>query len=354
MNQDIHIIDLTKRIVIGRNIIKDLSRYLPRTLKKEPKKAYIVTGPNVWSRHGKLLEESLEKAGFQYETYEARDAHTSTAEDIIEHARRFEPTVMMGFGGGKSIDLAKYCSSKLQKPFLSIPTAASHDGIASPFSSLKGSGKPTSIKTVEPALLLADIEIIVTSPKKLLIAGAGDTIAKITAVLDWRLAHLIRNEYYGEYAASLALLSAKHIIRYRDLIAKNPYQAARIILEALISSSVAMGIAGSTRPASGSEHLFSHALDLITEKPALHGEQTGVGTILMAKLHRIKWKKIRSVLKTIGAPVTSKELGVPEEKIIEALTIAHKIRPERYTILGDRGLTWEAAERLAMETGVIP
>jgi glycerol-1-phosphate dehydrogenase [NAD(P)+] len=74
---------------------------------------------------------------------------------------------------------------------------------------------------------------------------------------------------------------------------------------------------------------------------------------MMAKLHRLNWKKIRSVLKKIGAPTNAKELGIPEDKIIEALTIAHKIRPERYTILGDRGLTWEAAERLAVETGVI-
>ena len=53
----------------------------------------------------------------------------------------------------------------------------------------------------------------------------------------------------------------------------------------MISSGMAISIAGNSRPASGSEHKFSHALDMIAPKPALHGEQCGVGTIMMMYLH---------------------------------------------------------------------
>ena len=127
----------------------------------------------------------------------------------------------------------------------------------------------------------------------------------------------------------------------------------RILVEALISSSVAMCIAGSTRPASGSEHLFSHALDMVAPKPALHGEQVGVGAIMMSYLHGRNWRAIRDVLRRAGAPTNARELGIEDKYIVEALTIAHKIRPERYTILGDRGLSWEAAERLVRVTEVI-
>ncbi len=347
----VHVMDLSKRVVVGPGVLKNILQYMPRRLKPLDK-IYIVTGPNVWRLYGKILEESLNNK--HIEVYKAETAHISVAEEIIDEARRFNADIIIGFGGGKPIDLAKYSAKVLDRTFISIPTTASHDGIASPFASLKGRDKPTSLKAVEPTMILADTEIISSAPRRLIIAGAGDVIAKFTATLDWRLAHLLRNEYYGDYAASLALHSAKHIVKYSDIIAKSKEQGTRIILEALISSSFAMCIAGSTRPASGSEHLFSHALDIIAPKPALHGEQTGVGTIMMAKLHRLNWKKIRNVLRKIGAPVTAKELGIPEDIIIKALTIAHRIRPERYTILGDRGLTWEAAERLARETGVIP
>ena len=116
---------------------------------------------------------------------------------------------------------------------------------------------------------------------------------------------------------------------------------------------MAISIAGSSRPASGSEHLFSHALDKILDKPALHGEQCGIGTIMMMYLHGGDWKYIRDALKAVQAPTTAAEIGVCEDDIIEALMMAHKIRPERYTILGDNGICRDAAYELAYKTEVI-
>ena len=351
MSRNTHIIDLTKRIVIGLGVLESLTRHLPSHLRGCDRRFLVVSGPNVWRLYSSRIERALGNNSLEVELVDS--AHIEVANQVVDRAESLKVHAIIGFGGGKSIDVAKYAASRLKKPFISIPTAASHDGVVSSFASLRGREKPTSFKAVEPILLVADIDIIASAPRRLLVAGAGDAIAKFTAVLDWRLAYHLKNEYYGEYAANLALLSAKHIVRHRHTIASDPIAGARVVLEALISSSVAMSIAGSTRPASGSEHLFSHALDMILEKPALHGEQTGVGTIMMARLHRINWRKIRKVLKAVGAPTTAKELGIPEEKIIEALTIAHTIRPERYTILGREGLTREAAEKLALETGVI-
>jgi len=147
-------------------------------------------------------------------------------------------------------------------------------------------------------------------------------------------------------------MSAKIVMEDADVIRKHTEESVRKVVKALISSGVAMGIAGSSRPASGSEHLFSHALDLIAPKPALHGEQCGVGTIMMMYLHGDNWQAIREALQTIGCPINAKELGIPPNYIVKALTIAHRIRRERYTILKD-GLSRNAAERLAKETEVI-
>ena len=260
---------------------------------------------------------------------------------------------MVGLGGGRSIDLAKYSAHILNLRWISIPTVASHDGIASPFVSLKGFEKPISKKARMPELIYIDVEIVRKAPKRNNIAGFGDLIGKFTSVRDWKLAHKLKGEYYGEYAASLALLSAKHVSMFYREISLGTSEGYRVLLEALVSSGVAMGIAGSTRPASGSEHLFAHALSMISKNPPLHGEAVAVGTIMMAYLHGIKWRKIRHVLRTVGAPVTAEELGVADTDIIEALVMAAKIRPERYTILGETGLTYEAAEKLARKTGVI-
>jgi glycerol-1-phosphate dehydrogenase [NAD(P)+] len=88
-------------------------------------------------------------------------------------------------------------------------------------------------------------------------------------------------------------------------------------------------------------------------KRPMHGEQCGVGAIMMVYLHGGDYEKIKNSLKKIGAPTTSEELGVSKKKIVEALARAQEIRPERYTILGETGLTEDAAKKLAKTTGVI-
>jgi glycerol-1-phosphate dehydrogenase [NAD(P)+] len=106
-----------------------------------------------------------------------------------------------------------------------------------------------------------------------------------------------------------------------------------------------MSIAGSSRPASGGEHKFSHALDKLAPGKALHGESCGIGTIISMYLHGGDWKGIRSSLRSIGAPVTPAELGIDDTTVVEALLMAKTIRPERFTIF-DMGLTRESAQNL--------
>ncbi len=351
MDSGVHYIELPKKVIVGRGVLKLLKDVIKELAGVE--KVLVVTGPKVGGLVGTEVESDLSSAGFQVEVVKVRDSRIDTALEVLDFAKGFKPGILVGLGGGKSIDIAKYVASELKVDFVSVPTAASHDGVASPFVSLRGAGRVTSVKARPPLAIVADVEVISKAPRRLLLAGAGDLIGKFTAVLDWRLAHRLKGEYYGEYAASLSLLSAKHVLNFTNIISSGGLEAVRIVMEGLISASTAMCIARSTRPASGSEHLFSHALDLVANYPALHGEQVAVGTVMMAYLHGRKWWRIKSKLSKLGLPTTAKELGVRDVDVIKALTIAHKIRPERYTILGESGLTWEAAEKLARETGVI-
>jgi glycerol-1-phosphate dehydrogenase [NAD(P)+] len=261
--------------------------------------------------------------------------------------------VLFAIGGGTKIDAAKLASARQNVPFISIPTTLSHDGIASPLASVKGLDKPYSITAQAPLAIIADTEIIAQAPWRLAVSGCGDVIAKFTAVKDWQLAHTEKNEYYGEYAASLALMSATLVIQNAGLIRPGSEEGLRVLLEALISCGVAMSIAGTSRPCSGAEHLFSHALDLLKCPHALHGEQCGVGAVLAAYLHNANWMRIRDTLKQIGAPTTARELGVEDEDVVKALEMAATIRPERYTILHKLNLNREACAKVARTTMVI-
>ena len=273
--------------------------------------------------------------------------------DVEQRIKELKPEIVLGVGGGTKIDVAKLSSTRQNIPFISVPTTASHDGIASPVAAVKGLDKPYSVMAQSPMAIVADTDIIINSDYRFTASGCGDLVSKFTSVRDWELAYKVKNEYYGEYAASLALMSARLVAKNADIIKPGAEAGLRLVLEGLISCGVAMSIAGSSKPCSGSEHLFSHSLDMIEPNGSLHGEQCGVGTIMMAHLYGMEWKDIKETLQKTGVPTTAEDLGLKPESIIKALVQACTIRPERYTILNEKKLDYDSAEKLAEVTGVI-
>ena len=217
--------------------------------------------------------------------------------------------------------------------------------------SIKGN-KPHSLVATAPLGVFVDVDIIKKAPKKLLASGCGDLIAKITAVRDWQLGRDKTGEYYGRYSADLALMSAKILMEHSSRFSKKGLDV-REVVEALISAGVASCIAGSSRPCSGAEHLFSHAVDKLEPGIGLHGEKCGIGAIMIAKLQGQDWRKIVKTLKSVGAPTTAKEIGLKSEVLAEALTIAQSLRPERYTILKEVDMNENKAINLAKSTKVL-
>ncbi len=341
---------LPRTVVVGHGAINDTGKVC-KDLKLNGN-AVIVAGNTTFKAAGKTAAVSLEDSGFNVNFAMVENPTLDAVNKVESISKEVKAEFLLGVGGGKSIDIAKLASMHLDMPFISVPTAASHDGIVSSRASIIRNNKTVSEAAQTPLAVVADTGIIAAAPYRLLAAGCGDLISNYTAVRDWELAHRLRDEPFSEYASIISKLTAKILIDSAGLIKPGLEESAWTVMKALVASGVAMSIAGSSRPASGSEHKFSHALDEIAPKPALHGEQCGVGTIMMMYLHGGNWQEIRAALLAIGAPTNASELGIEEEYIIKALIHAHKIRPERYTILGT-GLTPEAAEKVAKITKVI-
>lgn len=346
----VHEIELPAKVVTGSGALEKLSPLL-KSLGFSC--AAILTGPHVKSIVGWRVEKLLASSGIEAHLHVVEGSGREDVEGAEGFIREVGADVVVAVGGGRVIDVAKYSSYALGLRFISVPTAVSHDGIASPAVSLKDvTGYPVSKFTRPPIAVVADIDVISRAPRRLLASGFGDIIGKFTSVRDAVLARKIKGEYVGDYSLALARMSAQMVARNAELIARLEPEGVSVLVEAAISCGVAMAIAGSSRPCSGSEHLFSHALDIVyPEKRSLHGEQVGVGTIMMAYLHGMNWRRIRRLLRIVGAPTTCSELGVPPEAVVKALTTAHKVR-RRYTILGEGGLSEEAAWRLVKVTGV--
>jgi len=341
--------ELPRQIVVGDKNIGDLGNFLNSL--KRTKKISIISGGNVKKTVQKKIEPSLIASKIKSSWYLAKINDQKTIREIEKKVRKSKSDVIIGIGGGRSVDIAKLIGFNLNKPFVSVPTSASHDGIASPFVSVKGD-KPHSLVATAPLGVFVDVGIMKKAPKKLLASGCGDLIAKITAVRDWQLGRDKTGEYYGTYSAELASMSAQFLIKNSARFSKKGLHV-REIVEALISAGVASCIAGSSRPCSGAEHLFSHAVDKLEPGTGLHGEKCGIGTILISKLQGQNWKQIIKTLKNVGAPTTAKEIGLKPQVLAKALTIAQSLRPERYTILSEVDMTEEKALSLAKSTKVL-
>lgn len=344
-----HTMELPRLIVIGEKNINEFGKFL-RSL-NNPKKVSIISGDNVKKYLQKKIERSLSLAKIRYFWHTAKSNEIKFINQVQKNVKKDHSDLIIGIGGGRSVDIAKMVSFNLKKPFASLPTAASHDGIASPFVSVRGD-KPHSIVASAPLGVFVDIDIIRKAPKRLLASGCGDLIANLIAVKDWQLGRDKAGEYYGRYSANLASMSAKMLMENSKNFAKKGLDA-RVIVEALISAGVASCIAGSSRPCSGAEHLFSHALDKLAPGVGLHGEKCGIGAIMMAKLQGQDWKKIVQTLRDVGAPTTAKKIGLKPDTVAKALTIAQDLRPERYTILKEVDMTLKKAIELAKSTKVL-
>ena len=343
---------LPREVVVGNKTLLFLSKICKKLGFSES--ALVVTGPETQDVAGKKAIDLLSDKGMDVDYIVVQSSTLHEVNDVEQRIKELKPEIVLGVGGGTKIDVAKLSSTRQGLPFISVPTNASHDGIASPVAAVKGLDKPYSVMAQSPMAIVADTDVIIRSDYRFTASGCGDLVSKFTSVRDWELAYKVKNEYYGEYAASLALMSARLVTKNADLIKPGAEEGLRLVLEALISCGVAMSIAGSSKPCSGSEHLFSHSLDVVESNGGLHGQQCGVGAVMMAYLYDIDWKGIKDTLKKTGCATTAEGLGVKPESVIEALVQSCSIRPERYTILDTKELDYDSAEKLAKVTGVIP
>ena len=336
---------LPRIVVTGPGVLEQLPAVIAEL--DLPERGLIVCDSNTLKIAGRQVNEYLEIGGHQMKKVVVEGANSQELLRVEDALDGFD--FLVGVGGGRPIDLAKQAGFNKNIPFVSIPTAASHDGFGSARSSIRQAGRKTSMQAIPPIAVVADTTIISCAPSRLLAAGVGDIVSNQTAVLDWRLDG--QKADYSEYAAALSEMAAQLVEDGIEKVASGTEEGVRLVVKALISSGVAMSIAGTSRPASGGEHKFSHWLDANSDNPALHGEQCGLGSIVTMYLHGGDWEKIRDTLKTVNAPINSKGLGMDDGMVLSAFINSKEIRPQRTTILDKTEP--KAIEEAALATGVI-
>lgn len=292
----------------------------------------IYFGNGLIDMFGKQVMDSLQEADVSVAAYCELD--TSKIEDIIELAFLIDSKVqaVVGIGGGKVIDVAKYAAYLRKFHFISVPTSASSDGFSSASASLIVNERRTSVPAAMAYGIIVDTDVLKSAPQKFLYSGIGDLVSKITSLYDWVYEDACGYTVLNDFAMMIAKKAVNSFVR-------TPFESItddlflRELVDSLAMSGVANEIAGSSAPTSGSEHLISHALDKMLEQPQLHGIQVGIATYLMAVVQDHRYARIDKIFTDTKFWDYVKTLQMKKSDFAAAIDLAPSIKPQRHTYL---------------------
>jgi glycerol-1-phosphate dehydrogenase [NAD(P)+] len=254
-----------------------------------------IADTNTWAVAGKTAVALLRDAGRPVSVYLAdQDSQPVHAEDnavaaLVSAIRSDGPAGLLAVGSGTINDIAKSAATIAGCPQITVATAASMNGFPSAIAALTVKGVKITEPCRPPVAVIADPQVLATAPSAMTGAGFGDLLSKNASTADWLLAHHLLDEYYCGFSAAVAEEAVERCITCAAQISQNSPQGLAVLAEALLRSGISMVLAGSSAPASGGEHLISHLWDMTAHwtgrVPALHGQQTGVSTLISLKLY---------------------------------------------------------------------
>lgn len=333
---------------IGRHKIRQLCRLLKKN-KINFKKVVILGDAQTFRLGGNRITKDLQDKNADVKKALIEQSDELTVRRIAALVKREKPDLVLGFGGGKVLDVAKLAAGKSGVRFISIPTTLSNDGIASPVAVIKNNKNIPVSHLTRPAYgVIVDFQIVKKAPARYIRAGVGDLVSNLSAVFDARLKK--GEERVNGSILALAETGPRALLKLKPVKVKSE-RFLKCLTDGLIKSGLAMCRSGSSRPASGSEHKLSHSLDyLFPGRKTLHGEQVGFAALVTMALQENKYLEgVKKIYGKVKFPQKIKFFEISRGKFIDAVLNARNIRPERYTILEHAGLNARRIRKIIKE-----
>lgn len=275
----------TKDLIIGAGVVSHTAEMFAKLFPQQT--AIIIADLNTWEVAGKAVFASLEAAGIPQEkpfifTDKELYAEWQHVEKIHEHLKNLD-AIAIAVGSGVMNDMTKYASHLLGRKYMCVGTAASMDGYTAYGASITKDGNKQTFDCPAPYGFVMDPVIAADAPKELAASGYADLIAKIPAAADWLLADVTGNEPVDKFAWDLVQDGLRESLSAPAAVHEGDLKMTEALAEGLLMSGFAMQAIQSSRPASGTEHQFSHCWDMedlcFEGKHVSHGFKVGIGTL---------------------------------------------------------------------------
>ncbi|WP_435321375.1 sn-glycerol-1-phosphate dehydrogenase [Muriventricola aceti] len=271
------------------SVRKDALSDLPKFVKELGfHSLYLVSDHITYGIAGQKCMDILARAGIRAEIIQLThlEFDEATLGELVIHMPQ-DCDLVVAVGTGTINDMTRYFSFKLGRPFFTVATAAPMDGFASSIAAIHVNHLKTTFQAQTPLAVIGDTEILKNAPYPMIAAGLGDLLGKCTCLCDWRLSHIITGEHQCERIMELVEKCVQNLLPVAGRAKERDPKVLGDIMEGLVLTGVAMSLYGNSRPASGCEHHMSHYWETILEqrgqRPAPHGAQVGVGTVLVLK-----------------------------------------------------------------------
>lgn len=285
-----------KEILIESGAVNALEEAMSEGFLKEYISPLLICDTNTKKATEEIMENIYDRC--QVLVLDAEDLHADNyAVEVVENNMDEDIDLILAVGSGTVHDISRYVAAQYKIPFVSVPTAASVDGFASNVAAMTWNGLKVTMPAVAPLAMFADTDIFSKAPKRLNASGVSDLLGKYICLADWKIAHMLTDEYYCEYIVELEERALKTVGASLREIALGEEEACEQLMYALVLSGLAMQMVGNSRPASCAEHHMSHLWEMaVINEPldALHGEKVSVGTALVLKEYKKIAKAIRS------------------------------------------------------------
>jgi glycerol-1-phosphate dehydrogenase [NAD(P)+] len=288
----------------------------------------VAVGPG----QGEEIAEVVGGAVANAQVFHLEGSGVEAARELSESLRGGWYDAVVGIGGGRTLDVAKYAASLSGLPMVAVATSLAHDGLASPVASLEHNGRKGSYGVHIPIAVVVDLDYVRRCPVEQLRAGLGDALSNLSALADWELASRERGEHMDGLAAALSRTGAEALLHATDDLTSDAHLT--VLAEALVLGGMAMAIAGSSRPCSGACHEIAHAIDELHPGAGMHGEEVAVGAMFASYLRGgPSLELLDGCLRRYEVPRLPGDLGLSTEQFAHAVAEAPATRPDRYTIL---------------------
>ncbi len=256
---------------------------------KSDKNILIVADENTYEAAGELTLNALEGKSITKIIFSGKEVlvpNEMAIETVTENLGDTE--IIIGIGSGVIQDLCKYVSFYNKVPYMIVATAPSMDGYASNGAAMITDGMKVTYAVGLPTAIIGDVDVLKNAPMEMIKAGYGDIIGKFSALNDWKLSHLVNDEYFCEYIYNLTYEQIESTLNLADGVLKRNEKSIQALMEALVVIGILMSFAGSSRPASGSEHHLSHFFEIVgilTKSDYFpHGIDVAYSTVITAEL----------------------------------------------------------------------